>query len=238
MASITCKNGVEHKHTSVFESKVCWGIIKLPPTYVPSPPVTRAPIVKMVTESQLSYIERLGGDLTHARKLTCADASKYIDQLKARPKEEQPMTEVSDPRVDLIRGMMPSLPTGYYAVGTAGDDGYLDFIRISEPKTGKFKGSLKIQSQHGDKLVVRGAYWKASQKLGIYDQRYIEPMLLLLSDHFSAAIRYGKKLGHCIRCNAELTDEESRRVFIGPECRKIAPGLLEEVEARLASGRL
>lgn len=235
MASILCKrNGVEHTHHSVYESKVCWGIIKVAPAYVPSPPVARY-VEPMVTERQLKYIETLGGDLLYAAKLTRTDASGYIDRLKSLPKKEQHMTEVSDPRIQLIAGMMSSLPTGYYAVGNSGDDGHLDFLRISEPKTGKYKGSIKIQSQHGDNWLVRGAYWKDSGKLVIWDPRYVEPMLLLLADHFGAAMRYGRKIGTCIRCNAELTDTESRRLMIGPECRKIKPSLVEAAEAYLAA---
>jgi hypothetical protein len=36
----------------------------------------------------------------------------------------------------------------------------------------------------------------------------------------AAATLYGTELGQCYRCNRHLTDELSRQLGIGPECRK------------------
>ena len=35
-----------------------------------------------------------------------------------------------------------------------------------------------------------------------------------------ATALYGQEIGRCGRCNRHLTDEESRRVGLGPECRR------------------
>lgn len=43
---------------------------------------------------------------------------------------------------------------------------------------------------------------------------------LLFVDAKAAVTRYGQELGHCGSCGRHLTDETSRAIGIGPECRK------------------
>jgi hypothetical protein len=176
------------------------------------------------------------------KHLTKQGAHELINELLGKTTPTREATVVTsttsrpvDPRIALLAGMMPSLPKGYYAVGENGDDGHLDFVRISFPRSGKYKDSIKIQTQHGDRLETRGAFWRGSGTLSIYDNRVIDSLMLLVVDHFGAAIRYGRKIGRCCRCNAHLTDERSRRLTIGPECEKLWPAFVEEVEARLAA---
>lgn len=235
MASIACNNGPHHTHHSVTESKICWGILK-----APTPPVAALPPVKMVTPAQLSYIENLGGNRHAARNLTRKAASELIDDLKkgthmtAIPQPAPARTV--DPKVAMIAGLIDAIPDGYFAVEEY-DGGHVDFMRISRPKRNKYAGSIKIQTQHGDRLEVRAAKWP-SGTLSIYDQRVVRMLLLLVADYRTASMRYARKLGRCCRCNAELTDDRSRHYGIGPECEKVFPWVIEEVDANEALARL
>jgi hypothetical protein len=189
------------------------------------------PAGNLVTERQLDYIAKLGGDLTYARKLTRGEASRYIDRLKSGAPPASRSTPVTtppavepkrgDPRLDLIKGMVDLIPSGYYAVEKEEGDKTV-FMRVSRPKADartRFAGSVKIQTQHGPALENALVLWP-SGNWSVYDQRAVEPMLLLVADHHGAGMRYAAKIGHCMCCNADLTDERSRWYGIGPECEK------------------
>ncbi len=225
--TFNCKNGPLHKHSTVHESKLCWGIIK-----PPAPPVPVAPPVRMVTESQLAYIEKLDGDLTYAYKLTLQEASAYIDKLK-KEKASKPVT--TDPRLDLLKGMIDMIPDGYYAVSPEAGVA-TTFIRLKRPssKHDRFQGSLKVQTQHGPRLEVAAALW-SSGKWSIYRSSVVESLMLLVSDYRSSALRYAQEIGKCCRCNSPLTDERSRHYGIGPECEKHRPWVIEYVDSLHAS---
>ena len=227
MASIMCLNGAVHTHHSVYESKVCYGII--------APPRPASPVVPQVTGRQLDYIKDLGGDLTIARRMSRADASSYIDKLRKRPKEANVTTPTAilDPRAEMVKGLIPAVPKGYYAVGNGPDEGALYFVFVNRPTSGKYKGAVKLSTQHGDRWVLRGVLWP-SGSFSILDKRIIDALMLIVPDHIGAAIRYGQQVGHCARCNAQLTDARSRLLTIGPECEKLWPAYVEEVEQRLA----
>ena len=244
----TCKNGAPHTHDTVEQSRACWMGRPVAASTVTS---SYTNLTGPISDRQLWYlVNRLGMPEICVKHLSKQGASDLISELKGEtpPTRTEPVVTaptpaptpapsrpVSDPRIDMLAGLLTAVPKGYYAVGENGDDGHLDFIRISRPVHGKYRGSVKIQTQHGDRLEVRGALWQPSGKLSIYDRRVIDPLMLLVVDHFGAAMRYGRKIGRCCRCNAHLTDERSRRLTIGPECEKLWPGFVEDVEARLAA---
>ena len=223
-----CNNGPQHTHETVYQSKICWGIIK-PPT--PRVSYRREP---SATERQINYAGSLGGDTRLVTRMTKSEASAYIDGLKSQKKERtvtQPATE--DPRIAMIRGMLDMIPDGYFALPLESGNDYA-FIRISTPKSGKYKGCRKIQTQHGDRLVVRASAWP-SGAFSIYDNRVIDPLQMLISDSRSAAIKYGQEIGRCCRCGKQLTDERSRHYGIGPECVGYWPWVVEQVDSANAS---
>lgn len=212
--SFICKNGSTHSHQTVIESKICWGILR--------PPAPPTPVVDLITKRQRDYIEVLGGDLTYAAKLNKAEASDYISKLRMIPKP-MPVPEekkrVTDPRLDMLKGLIDMIPTGYYAV-TPQSGAHIDFLRLSRPKVTartQFRGSLKIQTQHGPSLDLAAVLWQ-SGNWSIYKNTVIDMLMLLVTDHHTAAMRYAKEIGTCMRCNAELTDDRSRHYGIGPEC--------------------
>lgn len=215
--SMICKNGSVHKHETVFESKLCWGIIKPPPS--PTPP---APVVRYATGPQLKLVGDLNGDKLYAAKLTVPKCSEYIDQLKAARKEAPKVDATPDPRLRMVEGLITQIPDGYYAVQRDAGEA-ITFLRISRPKPtsrSRYAGALKIQTQHGPRLQDDAVQWPSGRwSFYNYGEGWmLDKLLLLCSDHFSAALRYAHKLNHCMRCNTELTDDRSRHYGIGPEC--------------------
>ena len=228
--SFICKNGTAHKHESVTESKICWGILKAP-SYGPVVPLPPIPTVDwsrwypkdghrprrpegMSTWKQLDYIADLGGDPGECYRLRWEQASAQIVDLQTLKKK----AKIVDPRLDLLKGMIDMIPDGYYAVeAEAGAE--TQFLRLKRPKTGTrtYGDALKIQTQHGPRLDLAAVLWP-SGNWTIHKHSIVDALLLLVTDHHGAAIRYAQKLGCCMRCNCELTDHRSRWYGIGPEC--------------------
>jgi hypothetical protein len=195
-----------------------------------------------VTDRQLDYIETLGGPAARqaATHLDRKAASALIDELKKKPKEVAPMPEPvvrqEDPRHKMIKGLLPMVADGYYAV-QKDEGGHVDFLRISRPKKNKWAGCIKVQTVHGSVGKVKlspepvAAMW-ASGTFSVYlRNNTVEDMLLLLvADSQGSLRRYARLLAHCCRCNAELTDDKSRHYGIGPECVKYWPHIIEQVD--------
>lgn len=224
----TCKNGTQHQHTTTYESRVCWGLITLPA--LPTPPVYTPPpsFKSLVTEPQLSYIRKLGGDMSKTTSMTRLMASDYIDQLKRAGRKVQ--QKIADPREAMLAELIKKVPDGYFCTQMDGN-AKMNFVRISRPKVGKktWGGAIKIQTQHGPRLEVAAAVWP-SGSFSIYDQDILDILMLLVSDYRSCALRYAKELNHCCRCNLELTDERSRHYGIGPICDKIWTWVIDLVD--------
>lgn len=236
MASITCKNGgAVHSHSSVIESKICYGIIRSTPAPAPVP-------TPMVTERQLDYIrDILKGDAVYAAKLTRKQASAYIDELKKRPKvittpapEDEPMpVEVAKTtKSDMIKSLISMVPDGYFAVREQ-EGAPITFLKISRPKRGNFRDGIKISSQHGPSLEVRWVLWP-SGRVSVYrwpGHEIEDDLLILMADWKSATRLYAEKKKKCGRCNTDLTDPRSRFYLIGPECEKHWPWWIDDVAA-------
>lgn len=138
-----------------------------------------------------------------------------------------------------LLAMMPlfdRVPDGYFAV--QGSLKEYHFIRISRPKSGRWKGSIKVQTIHGENLQLAWSYNKTRHRAYTYNRSYdIEKFLLeIMTDWSKAARMYAKKIERCCRCNARLTDDRSRKYGIGPECEKYWPHIIAEVDEELAAG--
>lgn len=129
---------------------------------------------------------------------------------------------LTDPKTNMIKGLIDSLPDGYYAAQLAEGEP-VTFMRVSRPKRGTFSGTVKVQTIHGENLMNAWVLWP-SGKVSIYsrDREGIkDALLLLLTDYRNAALRYAQLIGKCCRCNMRLTDDHSRHYGIGPICDKI-----------------
>lgn len=226
-----CKNGPEHTHQTVEESRRCWAsrytsmapaapVAAFPaPTPLAPSPVPAYTTVRRITSDQLAYIRNLGGDTVWAAKLTLFEASQYIDRLKAE-QTEQRSKRVTDPRMKLIEGMIDMIPEGYYATAADGEGAHVDFVRITRvtKPTRKYPvGTLKIQTQHSDLWQVALVHWPSGY-WSIYKPSVIPMVLLVIADYKTCARRYAIELQSCMRCNKQLTDDRSRHYLVGPEC--------------------
>lgn len=101
------------------------------------------------------------------------------------------------------------IPTGHYATKSLTGHNDLDFWRVDRPEQGTYAGRTFVKRIVGgkpDMNVSRETKFKALEAI-----LEIGPEI--------AAIIYGQQLGRCSRCNRHLTDETSRRLGKGPECR-------------------
>lgn len=233
-----------HEHQTLAESRACWMGTKVPvpagpssASTVPSAPqpvsaVTTTVVSRgTVTEKQLKYIEDLDGDVVHAYKLSWEEADRYIKDLLKSGKKKKVQT---DPRLDMIKGMLDFIPDGYYATAPEGTGGHIDFVRISRvtKSTRKYPaGTLKIQTQHSDKWADALVLWP-SGNWSQFKRAAIEMVMLVIADHKTCARRYGIEVQACQRCNKTLTDDRSRHYLIGPECEQKHGGdvVIEEVD--------
>lgn len=222
--AVLCRNGTEHSHDSVEESKICWGILK--PPAPPSVPV-RPHSHDVATDRQLEYIKLLGGDVSLAENYTKADASRYIDRLKGAP-VSQPATPRAVYKTKVPLALLEFVEDGYYAVQPDSETAYV-FLRVSRPTRGRMAGSLKVQTQHSDVLATEFVQWPSGE-VSVYKRSIEDQILLLLSDHHTAARNYGRHIGRCCRCNKTLTDERSRHYGIGPECEQYWPYIISLVD--------
>jgi hypothetical protein len=128
-------------------------------------------------------------------KITSKYASEEITRLKALPRPAQ--TAPAAPAIDV--------PAGPYAV--PGEDETLRFYRVDRPTEGKWAGWTFVKVQASDETYpVKGAARNAI-------------LSKIAADPAEASRRYWSEIGRCCRCHRTLTDETSRRLGIGPECR-------------------
>lgn len=226
--SIRCKNGTEHKHESVAETRRCWQGRYAPvatpplPASPPPPPVSH---VRPVSTRQLQYVEQYDGDLTYAAKLSYDEAYKYVSLLISdyRTKRRAAAT-MTDSRLDMIVGMLDMVPDGYYATAADGEGSHVDFLRLTRPTKGRFKDTIKIQTQHSELWKEALVYWP-SKRWSIYKRHAIDMILMVIADHKRCAMRYAIEVQSCCICNKTLTDDKSRHYLVGPVCDKKAYGI-------------
>ena len=111
-----------------------------------------------------------------------------------------------EPRTGPSYRPAPTVPAGHYAV-TMTDGAALTFYRVDVPTDGRWAGYVFVKRVIGGRpdVAVRGADARA--------------VLTAIAADDDAAARYGREIGRCYVCNRHLTDETSRALGIGPDCR-------------------
>lgn len=106
---------------------------------------------------------------------------------------------------------LSGLRDGYYAA--TGVEDHLTFLRVSRNRrSGWINVAIVIGGHTDERMGSQGpgrAYRGGSQQV----------LRNILADPEAAALAFATELGTCSRCNRHLTDETSRRLGIGPECR-------------------
>lgn len=100
---------------------------------------------------------------------------------------------------------LPDIPAGRYAVENA--EGVLRFYEVDRPEPpSRWAGRTFVSVLASDERhPVKGEGGRAV-------------LAKIAEDPRSAMLRYGHEIGACGRCGKLLTDEESRRIGIGPVC--------------------
>jgi hypothetical protein len=184
-----------------------------------------------VTVPQLNKISGLGGDVVYAAKLNRGEASDYIERLIAAKETNQMIPEpvpTDKPATIIPMDMLKATKDGRYAARQDETDMY-DFFRVSRPKSGRFAGAIKVQTQHSDLLKEMLVLWP-SGRVSVYNRGPERNLLLAILDPRSAGIRYGRHIGKCMKCGKTLTDNRSRYYGIGPDCEQDWPETIEEVD--------
>jgi hypothetical protein len=248
---IICKNGTEHTHESVTDSKICWGVlsgyVSRPVSPAPAPASTPVASWRLgpARPKQVNYVGILKGDQDFAAGLTAGACSDYIDSLLK--KKGTPVTAPTPPlstltyrqertkRQDFILGLLPEIPDGYFAVSPDGTDANIHFIRIKRPTAGQYRNCVKVQTQHSEVLDNKFIYnigadriW---EKRGFGDE-IEQDLLYLFADWQGSAMRYSRLIGKCCRCNLVLTDGRSRHYGIGPDCDDIWTWVINVVDEK------
>ena len=191
---IKCANCMEY-HEDIDGVRACYG---LGPAARPTFAAASEPVV---TEKQAAYIDTL----RHERgldeftgTLTKREASLEIERLLKWMKTK--------PNTNMVAGVDTSgIKDGRYAVEIGGT---LKFYKVDKPTEGRWSGYTFVKVQASDDLwPVRGAAATAV-------------LAAIAKDPQAAMLRYGREIGRCGHCNRTLTNEESRRLGIGPICRR------------------
>lgn len=103
-----------------------------------------------------------------------------------------------------------AVPAGHYAVPSATGNNDLDFFRVDKPTHGQWKGHVFVKRVIGGKPDVPVRFGQKHQALAA----------IVRAGVAEARAKYGQEIGRCALCNRHLTDETSRQLGIGPECRK------------------
>lgn len=218
----------KHKHDTVHEARVCYGILEALTTTAPA----LRDRAGSMSHSQELYLRSLGATDRHLRdahnsRLSMALASALIDAFKKGMVKDMAVTTE---QAEFAKGMFPSIPSGYFCVPLPSEADRLFFVRVSRPKFGRHKGNQRLQIQSGNSLMPAavlfesGAWWQSSP-------RAPEIVLILVADYQGAAVRYARERKKCARCNSDLTDPRSRHYGIGPECETYWPWFIEAVNA-------
>jgi hypothetical protein len=98
---------------------------------------------------------------------------------------------------------------GHFALRAPADEGgVVKFYRVKLMTAGNWAGKVFVEAQASDDFhPVRSPETLTQVLTGI------------LTDPHAAEELYGQELGQCYRCNRTLTDETSRALGIGRECR-------------------
>lgn len=104
------------------------------------------------------------------------------------------------------------VPAGYYATPSLTGNNDYDFWKVDRPEEGKWAGYVFVKRVIGGQPNQNVRKHQKTNALNAIKEYGID----------EARFRFGQELGRCYRCGRHLTDETSRSLSIGPECRSKA----------------
>jgi hypothetical protein len=120
-----------------------------------------------------------------------------------------PKTKVPAQAQDAAPSRYAEIPRGHYATKSATGRNDYDFWRVDRPEQGTYAGRTFV------KRIVGG-----KPDLNVSRDTRTKALEAILAEGIDVCgFRYGQELGACRYCNRHLTDEISRSLSAGPECR-------------------
>jgi hypothetical protein len=192
--AIKCGNG--HEHATVAEVRECYGFPASANTNDYRPNKYESACVKCgnVVPEKRGRVDR--------NAIGKWEVSHLEGQCLDLFKQEAPAFQGDTNRWD-------SIPRGHYATKSATGNNDFDFWRVDRPEAGTYAGRTFVKRIVGGKPDMN-----VSRAMKI---RALEAILAEGVD--VCGFRYGQELGNCRYCNRHLTDELSRSLSAGPECR-------------------
>jgi len=234
-------NGDKHSHESWSAAMLCYGVITREKfdhdAYVARMGKSIKPVasdLRLASDAQVDYVAKLNGDVAAARVMTRRACSQYIDALKngTMPQVQAPAAKPDDSKYKIEYDFLDLLAEGYYAARTDEKDAWR-FYFVSRPKSGQYKGAIKVQRQIGSGYTDHR--WEPcyiawpSKSVSVLNRDQMEHVMICISGQGQAMRDYAEQIGRCCRCNALLTDKRSLWYGIGPECEKSNRGLIEDI---------
>lgn len=167
------------------------------------------------TEAQVKYIQDLLRQLERepltfhevanlSRSAASDEITALLAEVAARPKPTKPTTASAS-----ASASFRTIVAGYYAVPSLTGNNDLDFFRVDVPEEGRWAGYRFV------KRIIGGR----SGAFHIAKATQVKALEAIAAEPEKAALRFGQELGRCYRCGRTLTDETSRALGIGPDCR-------------------
>lgn len=166
------------------------------------------------TEKQLAFLQKLLAErpsyVVRAFPTTRRDCSYLIDTLLALPREKAESTRGAS-----VNDLLADVADGYYALPSKTGANDLDFVVVTTSK-----GTVNPEAK-GKRYVNRYLGGQGPIRISYAEQRVFAQLLFELSPDQRQFHRtlFGIELGRCCRCGRTLTDETSRALGLGPECR-------------------
>lgn len=152
--------------------------------------------------------------LLEGKPVSAQECSLLIDDLRAMPRKDvksasnpnnAPQAQAQAASGPSLRDLCEGLADkGYYALRTPGSADEIHYYRVTRNTK---SGYVKVQEQASDTL------WPVDYK------RALKVVAAIQEDAEAARNLYADTLERCYRCGRTLTDEESRALRIGPDCR-------------------
>lgn len=181
-------------------------------------------IITLSNERTVSELKRASLALQVKEGMSKSDASDMITWLLGLPKSPKPVLAPEDSPYRKVDAILADLPRSRFAIPADALEDWLtetnlrgnDIVFASVKKYGN-----RIRLYH-----LRGGYGGyGATRFSIADSLAVATYLSDPQRALEAAQTFGRMHNECGKCGAKLTDPVSRRLFIGPTCRKSFPTL-------------
>jgi hypothetical protein len=199
---VAIKCGKGHQHETIAEVRACYG-------------VTEPNLNKHRPNKYAGPCARCGFDVpAETGQISKNNDGKWVAShlLGECPTKADAQAQGSWPKLEAPKFQdadYSEIPRGHYATVSRSGRNDFDFWRVDRPDSGTYAGRTFV------KRIVGG-----KPDLNVSKATKIAALEAILKEGIEeTGFRYGQELGNCRHCNRHLTDELSRSLSAGPECR-------------------